>query len=390
VAGVMTAADKRGVLTALAERSLCAVSVRAKTAAAFSFRRNAAVKPRALATNLAQLADLLQNGVPLLESLGLLADQATSAGLREVLLDIRKNVGEGISLDQAFARHPQVFGELAVSMVHAGMEGAFLEDALRRTAGFLDLQEELKGRLVGAMIYPAFLAGVGTVVTVALVVFFVPKFSTLFERLERSGQGLPGATIVLLAVSDAMRHYGVLILGAVAAAVYGFRQVLGTAWGKRVLDRAKLKTPLFGKIFLGYAVSRFCRVLGTLLKNGVPLLKALNISSESAGNLVLAQAIRQSAENVSAGATLSRPLASCGLIPRPVMAIITVAEQSNNLDHVLVDVADTIDRQNSRQIDTMLRLVEPLMLMIMGGLIMFIIAALLLPVFDMSAALGTS
>ena len=193
----------------------------------------------------------------------------------EVLQDIRKNVGEGISLDQAFARHPQVFGELAVSMVHAGMEGAFLEDALRRTAGFLDLQEELKGRLVGAMIYPAFLAGVGTVVTVALVVFFVPKFSTLFERLERSGQGLPGATIVLLAVSDAMRHYGVLILGAVAAAVYGIRHALGTPWGRRLLDRWKLKMPLFGKIFLGYAVSRFCRVLGTLLKNGVPLLKAM-------------------------------------------------------------------------------------------------------------------
>ncbi len=194
VAGVMTAADKRGVLAALAERSLCAVRRAGENGRpAFRGGNAAAVKPRVLATNLAQLADLLQNGVPLLEALDLLAEQTTSAALREVLQDIRKNVGEGISLDQAFARHPQVFGELAVSMVHAGMEGAFLEDALRRTAGFLDLQEELKSRLVGAMIYPAFLAGVGTLVTVALVVFFVPKFSTLFERLERSGQGLPGS-----------------------------------------------------------------------------------------------------------------------------------------------------------------------------------------------------
>ncbi len=389
VAGVMTAVDKRGVLAALSERSLCALRVQAKSTSGMQWQRSGSVKPRMLATNLSQLADLLQNGVPLLEALDLLTDQSTSAALREVLQDIRKNVGEGISLDQAFARHPQVFGELAVSMVHAGMEGAFLEDALRRTAGFLDLQEELKSRLVGAMIYPAFLASVGTLVTVALVVFFVPKFSTLFERLERSGQGLPGATIVLLAVSDAMRHYGVLIFGALAAAGYGIRQALGTPWGRALLDRWKLKLPLFGKIFLGYAVSRFCRVLGTLLKNGVPLLKALKISSESTGNLVLAKAIRDSAENVSAGNTLSRPLADCGLIPRAVMAMIAVAEQSNNLDHVLVDVADTIDRQNSRQIDTMLRLVEPLMLLVMGGLIMFIIAALLLPVFDMSAALGT-
>jgi type II secretory pathway component PulF len=389
VAGVMTAADKRGVLVALAERSLCAMRVQAKTAAGLQWRRGGSVKPRMLATNLAQLADLLQNGVALLEALDLLADQATSTALREVLQDIRKNVADGLALDQALARHPRVFGELAVSMVHAGMEGAFLEDALRRTAGFLDLQEELKSRLVGAMIYPAFLAGVGTLVATALVVFFVPKFATLFAMLERSGQGLPAATVVLLAVSDAMRNYGLLIAGGLAALGYGIRHALGTPRGGLFVDRWKLKLPLFGKIFLGYALSRFCRVLGTLLTNGVPLLRALNISSESTGNIVLAEAIRQSAENVSSGETLSRPLAGCGLVPRPVMAMIAVAEQSNSLDHVLVDIADTIDRQNSRQIDTMLRLVEPLMLLVMGGLIMFIIAALLLPVFDMSAALGT-
>jgi len=388
VAGVMTAADKRGVLVALSERSLCVLRVQMKTASGLAWRRFGRVKPRMLATNLAQLADLLQNGVPLREALDLLVEQATSPALREVLHDIRKNVTEGMSLDEALARHPQVFGELAVSMVHAGMEGAFLEDALRRTASFLDLQEDLKGRLVGAMIYPAFLAGVGTVVTVALVVFFVPKFSTLFAMLERSGQGLPAATSLLLAISNALRSYGVVILGGLGGIGYGIRRALGTSRGVAFVDRWKLKLPLFGKIFLGYAISRFCRVLGTLLSNGVPLLKALKISSESTGSMVLAQAIRQSAENVSSGETLSRPLAGCGLIPRPVMAMIAVAEQSNSLDHVLVDIAETIDRQNSRQIDTMLRLIEPLMLLVMGGLIMFVIAALLLPVFDMSAALG--
>jgi general secretion pathway protein F/type IV pilus assembly protein PilC len=389
VVGVMTAADKRGVIAALADRSLCALRVQAKTAINFRWGRTIRVKPRVLATNLAQLADLLQNGVPLLGALDLLAEQTVSAAFREVLQDIRKNVAEGMSLDQAFARHPRVFGELAVSMVHAGMEGAFLEDALRRTADFLDLQEDLKGRLVGAMTYPAFLAGVGTIVTVALIVFFVPKFSTLFTRLERSGQGLPAVTIVLLAISHVLGSYGLFIGGALGAVGYGIRHALGTPRGKMFLDRWKLKVPIFGKIFLGYAVSRFCRVLGTLLKNGVPLLKALEISSESAGNIVLSKAIRQSAENVSAGDTLSRPLAGCGLIPRPVMAMITVAEQSNSLDHVLVDIAGTIDRQNSRQIDTMVRLVEPLMLLVMGGVIMFIISALLLPVFDMSAVLGS-
>lgn len=389
IAGVMTAADKRGVLVALAERSLCALHVQAKTTVNLAWRRGGRVKPRILANNLAQLADLLQNGVPLLGALDLLAEQTTSVGLQKVFRDVRDHVAEGMGLDEAFARHPQAFGDLSVCMVHAGMEGAFLEDALRRTADFLDLQEDLKSRLVSAMTYPAFLAGVGTLVTIALVVFFVPKFAGLFARLERSGQGLPGATIVLLSISHSLGHYGVLILGGLGAIGYALRSGLRSSRGRVLVDRWKLKLSLAGKIFLNYAVSRFCRVLGTLLKNGVPLLRALEISSESAGNIVLARAVRKSAENVSAGDTLSRPLAGCGLIPRPVMAMITIAEQSNNLDEVLVYIADTIDRQNGRQIDTMVRLVEPLMLLVMGGIIMFIISALLLPVFDMSSALGT-
>jgi general secretion pathway protein F/type IV pilus assembly protein PilC len=387
VAGVITAADKHGVLASLAERSLYAMRVQPKSSPAL-WRPSKRVKQRVLSTTLSQLADLLQNGMPLLSALSLLADQSPSPALRDVLQDIQKNVSDGTALDAACARHPQVFGELAINMIHAGMEGAFLEDALRRTADFLELQEGLKSRLVGAMTYPAFLAGVGTIVTVALVVFFVPKFSTLFARLEKTGQGLPKVTTILLGVSYVMGHYGLLIAGALAGAVYGVRRLCATAKGKVFIDRWKLKVPLFGAIFLGYAVSRFCRVLGTLLQNGVPLLKSLQISSDSAGNIILSQAIRQSAENVSAGDTLAKPLSGCGLIPRSVMAMITIAEQSNNLDHVLIYVADTLDRQNSRLIDTMVRLVEPLMLMIMGGLIMFIISALLLPIFDMSAAMG--
>ena len=155
-----------------------------------------------------------------------------------------------------------------------------------------------------------------------------------------------------------------------------------------LIDRWKLKIPVAGPIFLNYAVSRFCRVLGTLLRNGVPLLKSLEISSESAGNLVLAQAITHSAENISTGNTLSRPLADCGLIPRTVMAMISVAEESNNLDNVLVSIADGIDRKTARQLDIMVRLVEPVMLLVMGVVILFVLTALLLPIFDMSAALG--
>ena len=150
------------------------------------FATHRRIKSDLIATNLTQLADLLQNGVPLLASLNILAEQATHPGLAEVLRDVHDRVADGLALDEAMARHPRVFGELTVSMVRAGAEGAFLEDALQRTADFLELQEELKSRLVGAMAYPAFLAVAGFVVTMVLVVFFVPKFADLFEHLERS------------------------------------------------------------------------------------------------------------------------------------------------------------------------------------------------------------
>jgi general secretion pathway protein F/type IV pilus assembly protein PilC len=333
------------------------------------------------------LADLLQNGVPLLASLDILAEQSTHPAMGEVLRDIRDRVADGLSLDKALARHPRVFDELTVSMVRAGSEGAFLEEALQRTADFMQLQQDLKSRLIGAMAYPLFLAVTGFVVTMVLVVFFVPKFAALFEHLQRVG-GLPTATVVLLALSDFLRGYGVWVTIGGAGLLLWLRRIFQRREGRMFLDRWKLKIPVAGPIFLNYAVSRFCRVLGTLLRNGVPLLKSLEISSESAGNLVLAQAIQASAENISTGNTLSRPLANCGLIPRAVMAMISVAEESNNLDNVLVNIADGIDRKAARQLDIMVRLVEPMMLLIMGAVILFVLTALLLPIFDMSAALG--
>jgi general secretion pathway protein F/type IV pilus assembly protein PilC len=271
-------------------------------------------------------------------------------------------------------------------MVRAGSEGAFLEDALKRTADFLEKQEELRGKVVGAMTYPAILAGAGVFITVMLVVFFVPKFSDLFKSMEERG-GLPMATVALLALSDLLGKYGIFVAAALGGLFYWARRQLNTERGRMFADRAKLKLPIAGKIFLGYAISRFCRVLGTLLHNGVPLIKSLEISSDSTGNRVLAQAIRQSAENVSSGETLAKPLAECGLIPRPVMAMISVAEESNNLDNVLVNISDGIDRQTSVQLDLMVRLLEPLTLMVMASAILFVLVALLLPVFQMSSTI---
>ena len=391
VRGRIPAGTKREALQALNKQSLFPITVddvdQKNSIHIHQFFRPR-IKAELLASNLAQLADLLENGVPLLSSLNILAEQAVHPVLSEVLRDVHDQVAEGVPLEVAMARHPGVFSELTVSMVRAGSEGAFLEEALKRVSSFLELQEELKGRVAGAVAYPAFLAVGGVIVTLVLVIFFVPKFEALFERLERQGTGLPLATVILLGMSDFLLRYGVLVLAGLVGLFLLLKRAMVTERGRQLVDRWKLKLPVVGPIFHNSAVSRFCRVLGTLLRNGVPILRALEISSASAGNRILADAINGSAENISSGETLSRPLADCGLIPRPVMAMISVAEESNNLDNVLVNIADRIDNKIERQLGVMVRLVEPVMLVVIGGMVLFILVALLLPVFDMSTAVS--
>ena len=387
--GTLNAGNKREALAALAERSMVALRVEVKRAPRAIWRRYQRIKPRLVATNLGQLADLLQHGVPLLTALGLLAEQATTPVLAEVLRDVRDRVADGMALDRALERHPQVFGELTVSMIHAGVEGAFLEDALRRTADFLEREEELKARLVGAMTYPAFLALVGLTVTTVLIVFFVPRFASLFTKLERAGHGLPWATVTLLSLSYVVGHYWLLLSGAVLGAVMLLRRGARSSRGRLLTDRWKLHIPVAGTIFLGYAVSRFLPRAGNLVEQRRSAAQGAQYQQRLGRQPGAGGGIRQSAENVSWGNTLSKPLAGCGLIPRPVMAMIRIAEESNNLDQVLVQIADTIDRNNARNLDMMVRLVEPMMLIVMGGMIMFVIVALLLPVFDIGAALGS-
>ncbi len=388
VRGTITAGTKRETLALLADRSLYPIHVASAEAGRIRFRFKKRVGASVLASTLTQLADLLQNGVPLLSSLEILAEQSAHSTMREVLGDIRDKVSEGTSLDVAFASHPEVFNELTISVVRAGSEGAFLEDALKRTADFLQLQEELKNKVVGAMTYPAFLAVAGFLVTLILVVFFVPKFATLFARVEQQGGGLPVPTIILLGVSDFLGQNGLLATAGTAFLGVWLWNLIKTPAGRAFLDKWKLRLPVFGRIFLGSALSRFCRILGTLLQNGVPILRALEISAESTGNQVLAEAITRSAENISSGETLSRPLADCGLIPPPIMAMISVAEESNNLDNVLVSIAETIDRKTAQQLETMVRLIEPAMLLVMGTVILLVMVALLLPVFEMSTTMG--
>lgn len=391
VTGQLRADTRRDALAELSRQSLFPLQLRdtAQKSTADALRSligHRRVRADQVANCLSQLSDLLQNGVPLLSALSLLAEQSPHPALREVMKQVRDQVAEGSTLENAVARHPHVFTDLTVSMIRAGSEGGFLEEALTRIAAFLELQEELKGKVKGAMAYPTFLMIGGFVATMLLIVFFVPKFEGLFARLERQGSGLPVATVLLLGLSDFLLAYGWFAVAAVIGLIVLIRRGLKTPRGSQLLDRWKLRMPVIGRIVHETAVSRFCRVLGTLLRNGVPILKALDISSGSVGNQLLAGAIKGAAENISAGQKLSAPLAASGLIPSSTMAMIRVAEESNTLDSVLVNIADATDKRIERQLTLMVRFVEPVMLVMIGGAILFVLVALLLPVFDMSAA----
>ena len=335
-----------------------------------------------------QLADLLSNGVAMLEALKILAEATENSRLKVISMRIHDAVAQGDSLDVAMSKESAMFNELTLSMVRAGQEGAFLEEALQRIAMFLRKQDEMRSKIVGALAYPIILGIVGSIITSLMVVFLVPKFQPFFDRLEQNGTGLPLITIVLLGTSHLMLNYGLFVLLAITAVGFGLYRAIRTPTGRRIMDKLKLKTPLIGSIFHDAAVSRACRVLGTMLHNGVPLLRSLRISSESTGNMLLAEAMMKSVENVTAGDTLSKPLAASGLIPPQVMAMIRVAEESNTLDEVLVKIADRIDNRIERRLEVLVRMIEPMMLILIGGMVMFVIVGVLLPVFDLNSSVG--
>ncbi len=383
VTGTISAGGRREAATNLVAKALFPLDVQeADTVVETkSIRR---VPAQLLAVTYAQLSDLLRSGVPLLRALEVIRKQTSHAGMNQILGEVCHHVEEGSTLADAFNHFPRVFGEMAVNMIRAGGEGGFLEEALSRVADFTESSEDLKKRTLGAVAYPAILAIFGVVLVVVLVVAFVPKFEVLFARLRERNM-LPPLTEGLLWLSATLRgFYGLLLLVAAIAGVVFARVWLNSENGRLWSDNMKLKLPVVGPIFQSLAVARFCRVLGTLLKNGVPILRSLEISRNATGNHVLAIAIGQATENISAGQSLAEPLGASGRFPPSVVEMIAVAEQANNLEAVLLDTADSLEKRTWRKLDLAVRLIEPVMLLVIAGLILLMAIALLQPMFNMS------
>lgn len=383
VTGRLSAPSEREALAQLDGKALFPMEVRVETASTATKLRGRWISGQLIATTYAQLADLLRSGVPLLRSIDVLIKQSSNPRLKEVLTEVRSDVEEGGTLADAFARHPNVFSEMAVSVVRAGGEGGFLEDSLDQVGDFTEKQQDLQSRTLGALAYPMVLAAIGTSVVVVLLVFFVPQFAVLFERLRKRGE-LPAITEWLLFFSETLQAYGLWMAIGGAVGIYFLRQWFATPEGRLWADTLKLKIPLVGGILRNLAVARFCRVLGTMLKNGVPILRSLEVSGQATANKVLSDAVERAGENVQAGESLAKPLAESRQFPVAVLEMIAVAEESNSLDKVLPDIADGIDRRTWRRLDLAVRMLEPLMLVALAGVVLVVALALLMPIFKLT------
>lgn len=385
VSGALEGESQSAVVRALEEKNLFPVSVWGKDGAATKDGRvKRKVKTRDLGTMYAQLADLIGSGVPLLRALDSLIRSTSASGLKELLKEIRAAVAEGKTLTDTVRQYPEVFPPLHIAMIQAGERAAFLEEVLRSLAGFLERFEELRSKVMGAMIYPMVLVALGMSVMVGALIFFVPKFEPLLNTAKK-----PLPTEILFGASIIARKYWyAVIIGGIGAGAIIWTN-LKSEKSRKLMEKWRLKIPVVGTALRLLAITRFCRILGTMLANGVPLLHALKISKDATGSNILAERIAVATEAVRDGKRLSEPLAEGGFFPDQILAMITVAEESNKLDKVLVQIADTVERRTNRQVDQAVRLIEPAILVVVAACIGFLALGLLLPIFTMASQLGS-
>lgn len=383
VSGVLTAENYQVALRQLEEKTLYPVKVTEGIDQGGGSLGRRRVSNSQLTIFYGQLADLLKAGVPMLRSLDVLGRMGKkNSGLSQVVRELREDVAGGTSLGDALGKHPRVFPPLQASMVRAGEQGGFLEEVLERIALFAEKQDELRNKVVGSLIYPCILvtAGVGVLTLIMFVV--VPKIREFLPEAS-----LNVLSHIVFGITDFLQaHWPLLLIGLIAA-IATFTALLRMESFKRQFELFKLRAPVLGRVFTMVAICRFARILGTMLRNGVPILQALRIAKDSAGNEILAEVISDAADSVRKGASLSEPLGQSGLFPPDVVDMLAVAEEGNNLEHVLIQVAETNEKRTERQVDLAVRVMEPLLLVAMAASVFVILMALLLPMLTMGSGI---
>ncbi|MCE5265146.1 MAG: type II secretion system F family protein [Deltaproteobacteria bacterium] len=378
--GVIEAADRNAAIERLKNSGVIPLEVKAPEERSFGRR---IVGFRAgkgdLVAFTSELSTLLAAGLPLDRGLSVLAEITEHRGMKEIVQSLLKSIQGGISFSDALQKHPATFPRFYVNMVRAGESGGVLDAILERLNEFLESSKELKDHVVSAMIYPTILVATGGVSIILLLTFVLPRFSTIFAEL---GSSLPLSTQILLSVSETLKSYGWIFLILAAAGWAALRQYVASEQGRYRWDSLKIR--LMGDVVRKLETARFCRTLGTLLAGGVPLLQALNNARDVIGNRVIAGAIEAVSKGAKEGRGISDPLSRAGVFPPLALSMIKVGEETGTLDQMLLRAAVTYEKSMKQAVKRFMSLLEPVMILVMGLIIGFIVVSMLLAIFSIS------
>jgi type IV pilus assembly protein PilC len=388
--GELSAKTRDEAVDQLRKQSVVVTSLEEKKSGAGGFNMSfgSGLTDKDLVVFTRQFGTMINAGLPLVQCLEILSTQSENKVLRETIGEVKTQVEAGSTFSDALRRHPKVFDDLYVNLVHAGEVGGLLDTILTRLAKYIEKAMKLKGQIKSAMIYPAAILGVAAVVITVLMIWVIPIFAKMFNELSGGKMGLPGPTQFVIDVSNVFTSYWYMMLGGIVAVIFGIKKYYATAQGRMAIDKFLLKTPVFGDLIRKASVAKFTRTLGTLLSSGVPLLDGLTICAKTAGNKVIEETLINARVSISGGKTIADPLAASQVFPKMVTHMIAVGESTGALDAMLGKIADFYEDEVDQAVASLTSLLEPIMMVFLGIVIGFIVIAMYLPIFKMSEAIG--
>ena len=378
--GQLDVASKDDVMKHIKQNKMMMVNIReAPKQISFSFKRKG-VSTRDIVIFTRQFATMINAGLPLVQSLDILAKQTENPALADVTRQVVYDVESGHTLADAFSKHPKAFTDLYVNMVAAGEAGGILDTILLRLATFLEKNDALVRKVKGAMVYPGVIFTVAGVAVAVLLIFVIPTFQAMFASVNLE---LPLPTRIVIGASQLLINYWWVIVAVIGLAVFGIRKYYATDDGKKRIDQMLLNAPVLGDLLRKSAVSRFTRTLGTLISSGVSILDGLEITAKTAGNRVIHDAVMASRQSIAGGETIAAPLERSKVFPPMVISMIAVGEQTGGLDEMLSKIADFYDDEVDVAVSALLSLMEPIMIVVLGVIVGGMVVAMYLPIFDM-------
>jgi type IV pilus assembly protein PilC len=332
-----------------------------------------------------QFATMIDAGLPLVQCLEILFSQQDNRTFRKILKEIKEDVEEGSTFADALKQHPEVFDSLFVNLVAAGEVGGILDIILNRLAAYIEKAAKLKKKVKGAMTYPIVVMVIAVLVVAVILIFVIPVFESMFADF---GKALPVPTQIVVSISDFAKNYILYMIVGVVVFIFGFRRFYKTEKGRALVDKFVLQLPVFGMLIRKVAVAKFTRTLGTMISSGVPILDSLDIVAATAGNMTIEEAIRETRQSISEGRTIAEPLADSEVFPSMVVQMISVGEATGALDTMLGKIADFYDDEVDAAVDALTAMLEPFMMVFLGGTIGGLVVSMYLPVFQMAGAMG--